>query len=652
MNTDPLKARLKKSLKRRISRCDIETSADTLHIKINFMLFLAGFFSKTAMQISSPREYKAFNRCVIPLNFKSHLNHLLTESTPASIKITVTLPKILFSGRKISFTPTTVNPVHDAGAHLYSVTLKKGWLLPKQQLPKLKQVTIEEKDESHQILAKLELDSSNPLFSYDLIAISRFDKQTVETHARYIENKILFRLPVGHCFYENEARWDFIIQIRYLQEVVYRRTLNGDDLALQNKKHIYKSDIGNGTSASFFLTERIQSLAAYVAPHDKHNRMVAIEDAKLSYPQFIENLPLDEDLVFFESFLGKTYSGNPRYIYEELLRASTNLRFVWSYEGSFQIPGNPIIVNRKSPDYYRYLATAKYRVNNVIFPVHGRKDETIYLQTWHGTPLKKLSFDIEVQGPEVAARDNFYKESRAWTHLISPNSFSTEVFRRAFRYSGDILELGYPLADELQNPSCNREIIIEKLALPSSKRFILYAPTWRDNKAVGAWQHEFDLQLDLNELSSALPEDTILLIKAHHLVSEKLDNSSLPFNVLDMSQTDDINELCIISDILITDYSSVFFDFAVSGRPILFYCYDLEVYATEIRGFYLDVERDLPGPISRNTKELTKHIQSIENITRQYSDKYSLFQERFCKWSDGRSSRKVVEAIFGKHYEH
>lgn len=453
------------------------------------------------------------------------------------------------------------------------------------------------------------------------------------------------RVPLEQ-FRDDETRWDARLEV-ILDDGERRDTqLLGQHPGGDTPRHFFNVALAErGLSA--YLSDSASSLVLYAAPLEVHGRVTAGENARQAFAGYLAELPLDENLVIFESFLGKSYSGNPRYIYEELRRSRPDLRCVWSYNGDQAIPGDPQVVRRGSPDYYRLLAQARYRVNNVIFPVHGRKPETVYLQAWHGTPLKRLSFDIEVSGPEVDARDNFYRESRSWTLLLSENAYSTEVFKRAFRYSGEVLELGYPLTDPLHDPVPDKSALARSLGLPEGKRFILYAPTWRDHKSIGAWQHAFDLQLDLDTLSAGLADDQMLLIKAHHLVAETLDHAALPANVQDMSYLDDVNELCMLADVLVTDYSSVFFDFAVTGRPILFYCYDLDLYASAIRGFYLNVHEDLPGPVTATTEGLLELLGDLDTVVREYAPRYREFQQRFCSLNDGQVSRRVVQAVFG-----
>ncbi|TDB27290.1 FkbM family methyltransferase [Stenotrophomonas sp. ATCM1_4] len=450
------------------------------------------------------------------------------------------------------------------------------------------------------------------------------------------------RLPGPALLEDTPQRWDVQIEVGntgQFQQLV-GITADGAD------RHFF-CDAVQAHGLSAYLSDSASSLALFTAPLEQHAMTVEAENLRAAFPSLLEQLPLQEDLVLFESFFGRAYAGNPRYIYEALRRMRPDLRCVWAYNGDEQIPGNPQRVIRGSAEYLRLLAQAKYRVNNILFTAHGRKPQTRYLQTWHGTPLKRLGYDITVTGPEVEARDNLYRESRAWTLLLSENRYSSDVLRRAFRYDGPILEAGYPVADPLVAPVSPREDTLARLALPSGHRFVLYAPTWRDSQQVGHWQFDFDLQLDLVKVAAALAPDEILLLRGHHLVSTGLQELTLPANVRDVSQVDDASELCAIADVLITDYSSIFFDYATTGRPILFYCYDLEHYAEQVRGFYLDMAQDLPGPIARSTEELVALLADLPAVQATHADRYAAFRERFCALNDGSAAERVVDAFFG-----
>ncbi len=450
------------------------------------------------------------------------------------------------------------------------------------------------------------------------------------------------QLPAPALLDDIPLRWD--VQVEVDGGGTYQQLIG--TIADGTDRHFFRETVqAHGLSA--YLSDTASSLALFTAPLEQHALTVEAENLRAAFPSLLEQLPLQDNLVLFESFFGRAYAGNPRYIYEALLGKRPDLRCVWAYSGAEQIPGNPQRVIRGSAEYLRLLAQAKYRVNNILFTAHGRKPETRYLQTWHGTPLKRLGYDITVSGPEVEARDNLYRESRAWTLLLSENAHSSQVLQRAFRYDGPMLETGYPATDPLATAVTDRDAILTRLALPAGHRFVLYAPTWRDSRQVGHWQFDFDLQLDLAKVAAALAPDQILLLRGHHLVSTGLEELTLPANVRDVSHVDDASELCTIADVLITDYSSIFFDFATTGRPILFYCYDLEQYANQIRGFYLDMEQDLPGPIARSTDQLVTLLADLPGVNAAYADRYTAFQNRFCALNDGKAAERVVDEFFG-----
>ena len=471
---------------------------------------------------------------------------------------------------------------------------------------------------------------------------SRDGERVLPLQFRSEDNAIHAELPLSSLLDDRPVRWD--AQVELDGSGVFGQLIGMTNAT--SERHFFQQSMGeHGVSA--YLSDSVSSLALFTAPLQQHVHTVDAENTRAAFPALLEELPLQEDLVLFESFLGKAYGGNPRYIHEALRRMRPDLRCVWAYNGDAPIPGNPTRVKRGSAVYHRLLAQAKYRVNNILFTVHGRKAETRYLQTWHGTPLKRLGYDIEVSGPEVDARDNLYQESRAWTQLLSENSYSSTVLQRAFRYEGDILEAGYPLTDPLTGDSSNRADILRRLELPLDRRFVLYAPTWRDDRQVGHWRFDFDLQLDIAKVAGALAPDQVLLVRAHHLASGGLQDRPLPENARDISHVDDATDLCVIADVLITDYSSIFFDFASTGRPILFYCYDLEQYASQIRGFYLDMDRDLPGPIARNTDELIALLADLPAVQSVHAERYAAFRERFCALNDGKAAERVVDAFFG-----
>ncbi|MBI0577728.1 CDP-glycerol glycerophosphotransferase family protein [Neobacillus cucumis] len=453
------------------------------------------------------------------------------------------------------------------------------------------------------------------------------------------------------------SRWDLILQVSdEKHNVLHRELINLQsyrEFEREEDRYLVTIEGKDEHVLSLYATMGINSLALWYTDTPQFEKTYAIAKGKSVFNQTCENEPLDKHMVVFESFLGKNYSGNPKYIYEQMLRDPKykNFTFVWSYIGNHpeEIPGNPILVDRETVDFYRYMGKAKYWVSNIIFPVHRKREGNVYLQTWHGTPLKKLGFDIDIEGPETLARENFYVESRNWDYLISANPYSSEIFRKAFKFDKEMLEVGYPLNDIFYRKGLQNKIeeLKEKLKLPKDKKIILYAPTWRDNEMVGSWEHSFQLKFDLDKYYEQLHSDHILLLRMHHLISDsmEIDEKYKEF-VYDFSKYDDIQELYVISDILITDYSSVFFDFANTKRPMLFYAYDYEMYKENIRGFYLNMEEDLPGPVIQNDEDLLQAILNIDQVIQGYKERYEEFYQRFCGLEDGEAAKRVVDQVF------
>ncbi len=371
-------------------------------------------------------------------------------------------------------------------------------------------------------------------------------------------------------------------------------------------------------------------------------------------------LPKDKNLVVFESFLGRQYSCNPRAIYEYLRENYPEYRLIWSvdkrYVRTFDEKGIQYI-KRLSIKWLFTVPRAKYWVINSRMPQWIKKPKnTIYLQTWHGTPLKKLGTDIEeVHMPETTTekyREGFLRESQKWDYLISPNPYSTKIFSRAFHVDRSrILETGYPRNDELivSNSEENIQVIKNKLGIPHGKKVILYAPTWRDDEYFAKGQYKFSLHMNLSLLQDTLKDEYVIVLRLHYLISNRLDVSKYKDFVFDHSSYGDIRDLYLISDLLITDYSSVFFDYLCLKRPIIFYTYDIDSYRDILRGFYFDFEKNAPGPLVRTTESLIDEIKryAIENST-STNKKLVNYYNKFCQLEHGVSTEMVVKSVFSE----
>jgi CDP-glycerol glycerophosphotransferase len=350
------------------------------------------------------------------------------------------------------------------------------------------------------------------------------------------------------------------------------------------------------------------------------------------------------NLVLFDSWRG-TYSDNPRAISETLHERRPDLAQVWVSDGTDPVPEWADTVQPGSRRYFAALGRTSYVVTNIGMPGYYRKRSgTSYLQTWHGTPLKRIALDIR-ETPAFAGDNRFFDRVRRdvakWDALVSPNAFSTTVFRRAFDYGGRIIESGYPRNDLLSSPEARetRESARRALGLPDSKTAILYAPTWRDSRS-------FDLELDVAALGERFGDSHAFLLRPHpHAPVATRDD--VRRWAIDVSAHPDVRELYLAADVLITDYSSAMFDFAVTRKPILLFTYDLAEYRDVTRGFYFDFEAEAPGPLLATTPEVVDALEDLEAVTTRSADAYERFCERFCSLEDGAAAERVVEAFFG-----
>ena len=368
----------------------------------------------------------------------------------------------------------------------------------------------------------------------------------------------------------------------------------------------------------------------------------------------------NDKTVLFISFHGKGYSDNPKAIYEEMLKDDKfkDYKFVWAIKNhkkkAIKIDDAKIVEYLSIP-YFYYLSKAKYWIFNCKMPSYiCKKKDQIYLQTWHGTPLKRLGHDIHVDEnttfyrSQIKAEDMYRSydiDSARYNYMISPNAFCTKIFPSAFNINKErLIETGYPRNDVMSNVTDDEKLKIKKeLNIPLHKKVILYAPTWRDNQYV-AKGYTFKLEVDFHKWHQYLKDDYIVLFKPHYLIiNDYKSTNDLQGFLYNIDADQDISPLYLITDILITDYSSVFYDFAVMNKPMYFYMYDLEDYQEELRGFYIDIYKDLPGQIYENEDDLLKDV--IEN---EYDyAKLKVFKERFNNHDDGKASKRVIDIVFG-----
>ena len=360
------------------------------------------------------------------------------------------------------------------------------------------------------------------------------------------------------------------------------------------------------------------------------------------YPEF-RKLPLDENCILFEAYWGSKYQCNPKAFYEYMDQFHPEYKCIWSLEDDrTPINGNGIRVRKYSKEYYYYLATATYLINNVNFENEYRKrNGQIEIQTMHGTPFKSLGLDVPGDFKSQKKIDEYIKRNSRWNYLIVQGKFSEDMAWQWFRYDKAMLETGYPRTDKLFQTSEEASIKLKKqLGIPDGKTVIMYAPTYRRRGF-------YHMPLDLEKIKQELSDDYVLMIRLHHFA---LDSYTVPEDgrfIFDVGHYSNIEDLFAITDILITDYSSIMFDYALTGKPMVFHTYDLDDY-DDLRGSYFDIRTEAPGAITTNDDELLTAIRAISSGELLNKDRVDRFKEKYLTFENDKSSEKIFNEVFAK----
>ncbi|HYP45025.1 MAG TPA: CDP-glycerol glycerophosphotransferase family protein [Propionibacteriaceae bacterium] len=350
--------------------------------------------------------------------------------------------------------------------------------------------------------------------------------------------------------------------------------------------------------------------------------------------------------IVYNSYNGR-YADNPRAIYEGLLRRGDDHEHLWlvgdRHRASF--PAGVATARIASGEGVAALESADVLVANCHTDLDRwqKRSDTVYLQTWHGTPLKRIHrAALQTWGDE--AMDALDREIARWDVLLTPSRAGTQLLRSAFGYSGAVLQTGYPrndvlLADDREE---RRARVRDRLGIAENTTAVLYAPTYRDDDVDSP---ELTLGLDPTALADQLGGSFVLLLRVHYYLGHRAIAANDP-RMRDLSGHPDVADLYLAADVLVTDYSSALFDFAVTGKPILFFAYDLEHYRDRLRGFTLDLEAEAPGPVLVDQEQLTAALLDLPNVTRSHAARYSRFRERYCHLDDGHATERVLAALW------
>jgi CDP-glycerol glycerophosphotransferase len=379
---------------------------------------------------------------------------------------------------------------------------------------------------------------------------------------------------------------------------------------------------------------------------------VKVKDFRLrvQYTNYLNKLPVDKHMVLYEAYHGKSLTGNPFAIFKGIysMEEYKNFKHIWVINDfdnihlEYRNVKNIKFIKVHSREYVKYLATAKYLINDTSFPSYFQKrSEQVYVNTWHGTPLKTLGTDIK--NSKLTSHKNIQRNLLHSDYLVSPNKFTYQKLLGSHGinnlYNGKVLDIGYPRVDSMLFADSNK--VRKALSIPQGKRVILYAPTWR-----GQVHNENDtsekLLKELEIIKANVSDEYVVLLKSHYFAYKFFVSKNLEY--LCVPDSMDTNELLSVVDILITDYSSIFFDYLPTMKPILFYADDFEEYERD-RGFYIDTNT-LPGPICKEISEVVECINDIEKVAVDYEENYEAFLKEYCYNDNGLATRKFIDIVF------
>ncbi|NHC42576.1 GW domain-containing glycosaminoglycan-binding protein [Bacillus sp. MM2020_1] len=377
------------------------------------------------------------------------------------------------------------------------------------------------------------------------------------------------------------------------------------------------------------------------------------------YRKYYEKLNVLNHTIFYESRDGKSVTDSPYAIFKYLLDNPEykDFQHIWSISNPNELESvlvnykklkNVRFVKRNSKEYLKCLATSKYLINNSTFqPFFIPKAEQVYINTWHGTPLKSMGFDIP---GNPAHSQNVLRNFLSADYLLSPNEHTTKMFLNSYKldglYNGEIIQEGYPRIDltyQTDSEVFKTSLAGLGLSIDKNKQTLLYAPTWKGTHVSKAKNDMFQIISEMAYLRNKVGNDYNLLIKVHPFLYDQAKKFS---EINDMLIPDfvDTNELLSVVDLLITDYSSIFFDYLVTNKPILFYIWDYDDYREE-RGMYLS-EDELPGPTLFTIEEVGAAVHNISKISENFRPVYQAAKNKFTKHDDGNVTARIVQYVF------
>jgi CDP-glycerol glycerophosphotransferase len=355
--------------------------------------------------------------------------------------------------------------------------------------------------------------------------------------------------------------------------------------------------------------------------------------------------------VLMRAYFGEHATDNGVSIQKELQRRGSDLPVYWAVQDhSVPVPdgGIPVIVN--SREWYRLLGSVKYYVDNMYQPEYHRKpDGQVIVQTFHGYPFKVMGHPHWQNLQFSQAKINAYDErAKAWDYLVSPARYATPLLTRDFAYDGEVLEIGYPRNDVLTSAEAGsiREQTRRSLGIADGQTAVLYAPTFRDYLAQGDNRATMADFFDLPAAARSLGDDVVILVRGHAFNARSRRRVGDLRGIVDVTDYPEVSDLYLAADAGVVDYSSLRFDFGVTGKPMVFHVPDLQRYK-DTRGWLFDFEPTAPGPLVDTTEQVVEELKDLDGLRARHRDPYDAFRSEFLDLEDGQAGRRFVDAVFG-----
>lgn len=401
----------------------------------------------------------------------------------------------------------------------------------------------------------------------------------------------------------------------------------------------------------------------YTHLHSENHQMMD------TYAHYYDEEAIIPNTILFESRNGEAFIGSPYALFKQMYSDPRfqHFTFYWVYQEGYDLntlkaplqlkedgPDVRFIV-RDSDDYLKQLASCQYLINHITFPSYFvKKEGQVYINTWHGTPLKTLGFDIP---HDPFNTQNIIRNFLMTDYLLSPNKHTSDILLNSYKlegiYNGQILETGYPRMDATVNAQTSEDIrrwlALYNVEIDAFKPTIMYTPTWRGQTGTKSINTITQFEAEMTYLEQELGDKYNILIKVHPYAYESAKDSKILASKL-IPNTLDINEIMPLMDAMITDYSSVFFDYMVLNRPIYFYTWDADLYENN-RGMYFEPE-ELPGPISLTIQDVVKQIQTFGLNNSAFADNYQKLKAQLNSYDDGKATKRVIDYIFFQKTKH